>query len=322
MPFANEHAARLEDPGKYERFRRENDKFGAGIDAVWGILKGGDVELQAIRFDSSKFTAEEARKWCADHDHKPILFEPASEKRAMQIRLSKASHDPQMSSKDEGNGQITGYASVWDVVDAQGDIVRRGAFTKTIQERVSARKVPLMVRHFAHGGDTTEAIGEIAEAIEDDVGLFIVADLYGAVVAQETRAKIKASPNIYGMSIGYEVVQAKAIADTKGEMTTGKELTEVKLYEVTITAVPANEMTSASAKTDGPTPAVEIEGIKGRIEALEARISELAKKPEGTQAPAPSKDDGQAVKAAIHLLQERCRRQKRVLALIDSGSST
>jgi len=34
MPFAHEHAARLKDPSRYERFRRENDKFGPGIHAV------------------------------------------------------------------------------------------------------------------------------------------------------------------------------------------------------------------------------------------------------------------------------------------------
>lgn len=306
----SEHRARLNDPGKYEKFRRENDKFGAGIDAVWGVLKDGAVELQAIAFDASKFTPDEARKWCADYEHKPILFEPASGKRDMKVRLSKAAKDPQMSIGEDGNGQITGYASIWDITDAQGDIVRRGAFTKTIQERVAARKVPLMVRHFAHGGDTTEAIGEIIEGVEDDVGFFIVADLYSATVAQETRAKIKASPNIYGMSIGYEVVQAKDIE-------TGKELTEIKLYEVTITIVPANEGTSASAKSEPG----EMEGIKGRLQALETRIDELDKKPESAAAPEPVKDDGKAAEAALHSLQERIRRQKRAMALIATGES-
>jgi len=77
MPYPNEHAARLKNPGKYKRFRRENDKFGSGIDAIWGITQDNKVELQAIRFDASKFTAAEAKKWLADHDYSPIRFEAA-----------------------------------------------------------------------------------------------------------------------------------------------------------------------------------------------------------------------------------------------------
>jgi hypothetical protein len=79
MPFPNEHAARLTDPKKYDSFARKNDQGGAGVDFVFGV-KEGKTELQAIRFDSKKFTAAEARAWCDKHGKKPILFEPASEK--------------------------------------------------------------------------------------------------------------------------------------------------------------------------------------------------------------------------------------------------
>jgi hypothetical protein len=80
MPYPTEHSARLKDPSRYERFRRENDKFGPGIHAVWGITADGKAELQAIRFDAAKFSVAEAKAWLKEHDHKPILFEPASEK--------------------------------------------------------------------------------------------------------------------------------------------------------------------------------------------------------------------------------------------------
>jgi hypothetical protein len=70
MPFPNEHSARQEDPGKYESFRRENGKFGPGIDVIWGITKDGKTEIQTIRFDSKKFTPDEAKKWLEDHNFK------------------------------------------------------------------------------------------------------------------------------------------------------------------------------------------------------------------------------------------------------------
>lgn len=78
MPFPNEHAARIHDPEKYDHFRRENDKFGPGIDVIWGIPKDGAVEIQAIRFNAEKFTVEEAKEWFAEHEYKPISFEPAA----------------------------------------------------------------------------------------------------------------------------------------------------------------------------------------------------------------------------------------------------
>lgn len=80
-PYPNEHACRLEDPDKYIRIRRQNDKFGKGIHAIWGVQGGSKpVELQAIRFAKSKFTAAEARAWLKDHKYKCKMFEPASEK--------------------------------------------------------------------------------------------------------------------------------------------------------------------------------------------------------------------------------------------------
>ena len=72
MPLPNEHSVRLRDPKKYKKFRRENDKFGKGIDAIWGITADGKVELQSIRFDASRYTIEEVRKWVKEHNYKPL----------------------------------------------------------------------------------------------------------------------------------------------------------------------------------------------------------------------------------------------------------
>jgi len=76
-PFPNEHACRVNDPGKYTSFARDNNKFGPGIHAIWGI-KEGKSELQSVRFDKSKYSAAEAKKWCIDHNYKCKPFEPAA----------------------------------------------------------------------------------------------------------------------------------------------------------------------------------------------------------------------------------------------------
>ena len=81
-PYVKEHAARLKDPDQYEGFRRMNNEFGEGIHVILG-LKGGKAEEQSLRFDKSKFTADEARQWLEDHDYNVIKFEPAIEEKAM-----------------------------------------------------------------------------------------------------------------------------------------------------------------------------------------------------------------------------------------------
>lgn len=82
-PYPNEHAARLKDPSQYDSFRRENDAGGPGIDFIYGI-KDGTSEIQAIRFDKNRYSVAEAKKWLESHDFKPILFEEATEREAME----------------------------------------------------------------------------------------------------------------------------------------------------------------------------------------------------------------------------------------------
>lgn len=79
-PYENEHAARIREPGDFEKdsFRRKN--ISKGIDIIIGKLKGEDtMTTQAYRFDAKEFTAEEAKKWLKDHDIKYISFEAAKE---------------------------------------------------------------------------------------------------------------------------------------------------------------------------------------------------------------------------------------------------
>ncbi len=80
-PYPNEHACRVNDPAKYDRMRRENNKFGAGIHVIWGV-KGDSAEVQAIRFSSDKFTADAAKAWAKEHKYTCKPFEAATGKEA------------------------------------------------------------------------------------------------------------------------------------------------------------------------------------------------------------------------------------------------
>lgn len=81
MPFPNEHAVRLKDPGDFKRFRRQKNKGGSGVDFIFGITPEGKTELQAIRFAKNNFTVEQAKAWLAEHKMSVKMFEPAVEKK-------------------------------------------------------------------------------------------------------------------------------------------------------------------------------------------------------------------------------------------------
>ena len=87
MPYPNEHAARLRAPGGFESIKRQNNKFGAGIHAVLGVI-GGKSQLQAVRFDRAKFTVAQARRWLREHEHKPIMFEAAAGRSAGRYAMA------------------------------------------------------------------------------------------------------------------------------------------------------------------------------------------------------------------------------------------
>lgn len=70
-PFANEHACRLNDPEKYERFRRVNgdrEVNGKKIDVIYGIKSDGKSEEQAYRYPKGDWSVSDARKHCKSHN--------------------------------------------------------------------------------------------------------------------------------------------------------------------------------------------------------------------------------------------------------------
>jgi hypothetical protein len=76
-PYPNEHACRLEDPGKFDRFARQNCKVkhdGKCIDYIFGI-KEGKTSLQAMRYKKDVWTVGAAKSHCSSHNGS---FEAAS----------------------------------------------------------------------------------------------------------------------------------------------------------------------------------------------------------------------------------------------------
>ena len=68
-PFPNEHACRLNDPKKYDDFRRGKRKHkGKTYSIIFGKLKNEDSwEEQAYRYKKSKWDADDAKAHCKSH---------------------------------------------------------------------------------------------------------------------------------------------------------------------------------------------------------------------------------------------------------------
>lgn len=127
---------------------------------------------------------------------------------------------------DLETGEFEGLASVYGVADRHGDIVEKGAFTKTIQEK--GGQVPLLWQH--HPSDV---IG-IAELFDTDEALTVKGKLNLQVhQAQEALALLKQKA-INGLSIGFTTVKEAF----EGGL---RLLKEISLWEVSVVTFPANE---------------------------------------------------------------------------------
>lgn len=136
---------------------------------------------------------------------------------------------------------VEGYASVFGNIDHDADVIQRGAFSKTLQERGHTIKV--LSQH-----DRTRPLGPLVEAAEDDYGLrvkFIISETsYGNDILALLRdyQATGREGDLFPMSIMLEVINART---EKREGRNVRVITEAKLYEVSLVTFPANEQARA-----------------------------------------------------------------------------
>jgi len=125
------------------------------------------------------------------------------------------------------DGTFEGLLSVYGNVDLGGDVVERGAFTKSLEE--SKYTVPMLWQH-----DQKTPIG-LLEIQDSEVGLK-VKGIYVLEVekARESHALMKRGV-IKGLSIGYQSIKDKI---EKGI----RYLSEIKLYEGSVVTFPMNPL--------------------------------------------------------------------------------
>ena len=109
--------------------------------------------------------------------------------------------------------RFAGYAALFDVADAAGDVIRPGAFARTIAE---AREVPLFWQH-----RPAQRIGQIETLAEDVRGLRVIARVEPGIRPREAN----------GLSFGYRARGFRRDA-------AGRELTDIELSEVSLVTHP------------------------------------------------------------------------------------
>lgn len=153
------------------------------------------------------------------------------------VKRMKKTKDFPVQYKDVGSGQIEGYASTWiRKPDSYGDVVKQGAFTKTLAERWNGGKgIPFL---WAHQMDNLKSFIGTATADEDDKGLHFVATFDETEEAQKVRQLYK-DGRLRKFSFAYDVKEAGQVTLEDGVK--ANELRELDLYEISAVTVPAND---------------------------------------------------------------------------------
>jgi uncharacterized protein len=156
------------------------------------------------------------------------------------------------------DGTFTGIASMYGVSDMEGDIIEKGAFTKTIRENP---EVPVL---WQHEDDEVIGLGTVSEK-GNKIEIAGKLDMEDPV-AQNAYRKIK-NGLIKGLSIGFMAVK-KTYSEEDGKFI--RRLQEIKLMEVSIVTFPAMSQAQITSVKASDETAQRIKALEDKISALEA----------------------------------------------------
>lgn len=168
---------------------------------------------------------------------------------------------------DMKQGIVTGYFSKFNNVDADGDIIRPGAFTKSIQEQGPESKMPRIKHLLNH--DPSQPLGKLTKLYEDSYGLAYESQI-GSHELGEDFIKMIESGLITEHSIGFKIIKRNAVQSYENYLRNPElgqyEITEIKLYEgSSLTAWGANPMTPITSLKSG----MDLEKVYKHHEAIE-----------------------------------------------------
>lgn len=140
--------------------------------------------------------------------------------------IYKASPMGEIADIDEKMGIVKGYGSYFGNKDSDGDVIAKGAYQKTIKE--NGERVRYLWQH-----KMDKPIGKIKEMYEDDKGLMFVAEIPKTTLGNDALELMKAGI-VTENSVGILPIQKQMKDDYR-------EITEVKLYEISAVTLAAND---------------------------------------------------------------------------------
>lgn len=174
------------------------------------------------------------------------------------------------------DGEFSGYANVFNIVDRGGDRVLPGAFAKDLPRFLTEGFI-------SWGHDWGQMIAMPTEAKEDPTGLFLRAKFHSTDAAQEKRvitAERLAAGLSMGLSIGYDIGEggSEYVQEDGARI---RNLKELIVYETGLVAVPMNQLSTITAVKGGSlgsglSYADHLDWVLAEAEAIVTRSAERA----------------------------------------------
>lgn len=141
------------------------------------------------------------------------------------------------------NREFEGYGSIFGNTDLGGDVVAKGAFTRSLKKYGGNGSLPLMF--WAH--DPAQVPGKWLEMSEDTNGLYVKGMLADTQLGNEVRTLLGMGA-VRGLSIGYQTVDQDYTKDGV------RVIKDAELWEVSVVSLPMN-------------PLATVEHVKSRLSA-------------------------------------------------------
>jgi len=176
------------------------------------------------------------------------------------------------------DGVIIGYGAVFENVDNGNDIIKKGAFTRTLN---SGGQVKMLWQH-----KKDEPIGVWTDIKADDYGLLMTGQLALSTQKGRDTYELVKMGALDGLSIGFITL------DESYNLAGQREINEVKLKEVSVVTFPCNEeATVLAVKSDKHELNVEqIKQVSEFIRELSGMPEPIPEEPENTSKPEVKED--------------------------------
>lgn len=169
---------------------------------------------------------------------------------------------------DSNKREVAIYLSKFDNIDSDNDVIKKGAFKKSIKEHGPGTNTNRKIQFLRHH-DWTKQIGVFTKLEEDDAGLFAVGKL-GTSTQGEDAWRDYQEGIIREHSIGFQYISGKVKFVKDETVANGgyNMISEVKLFEGSAVTFGSNEMTSVISVSKN-------ENTKDKIEELSEELIQV-----------------------------------------------